>query len=140
MVTDSVFLMANLRKTPSAKKYIANTITILNSLVTYKVNEIATYCSPHCHKSVKGGLHSKCAVLCKLFFTCYKLLFIGAVKKEFHKNYKMPTTILSHKQNLMSSDHNSSLKKLVRFVLHSKKSITNYVNLIPSSGALHLTY
>ena len=36
-----------------------------NSLFAYKVNEIATYCSLHHHKSVKGGLH-----------ICYALRFI----------------------------------------------------------------
>ena len=43
---------------------------ILNCLFTYKVNEIATCCSPHHHKS-EGGLHNKCVLSLIEFLRVY---------------------------------------------------------------------
>ncbi len=45
-----------------------------NSLFAYKVNEIATYRSPHSHKSVKWGLYNKSEW--GIVYICYAHCFI----------------------------------------------------------------
>ena len=47
-------------------------MAMFNCLFACTVNEMATSCSPHRHKSGKGGLHNKC-VLSLIKVLCFTL-------------------------------------------------------------------